>query len=79
MSNYRCVELMSAARAAELADQFGTGGVRFFTNGTFHEPPEAQRIRSGASWTPVTPATFDTGVLVMGPRCSGCLWVEDED
>jgi len=69
-------EVMPAARAADLAGrflaQFGTEGVRYYTNGTFHEG-------RGASWDPVTAATFDTGVLVIGPRSSGCLWVEDED
>jgi hypothetical protein len=76
-------EIMSAARAAELADQFlaqfGTDGVRFYTNGTFHETRGPKLAWSDASWNPVTAATFDTGVLVVGPRCSGCLWVEDED
>ena len=76
-------EIMPATRAAELASrflaQFGTDGVRFFTNGTFHEAREQKLTWSGASWDPVTAATFDTGVLVLGPRCSGCLWVEDED
>ncbi len=66
-----------ADRAADLAGrflaQFGTEGVRYYTNGTFHES------HGGAGWEPVTAATFDTGVLVIGPRGSGCLWVEDED
>ena len=74
-------EVMPAGRAAELANQFlvqfSTDGVRFFTNGTFHE---ARGVTwSGVNWNPVTAATFDTGVLVIGSRVSGCLWVEDED
>jgi hypothetical protein len=76
-------EIIPADRAAELADQFlaqfGTDGVRFYTNGTFHEARGPKLTWAGASWDPVTAATFDTGVLVIGPRCSGCLWVEDED
>jgi hypothetical protein len=71
-------EIMPAARAVEFAEQFfaqfGADGVQYYTNGTFHE-----QIGSGAEWNPVTAATFDTGVLVIGPWRSGCLWVEDED
>lgn len=76
-------EVMPASRAAELSDQFlaqfGKDAVRLFTNGTFHEAQGSKLTWSGVSWDPVTPATFDTGVLVIGPRKSGCLWVEDED
>ena len=76
-------EVIAAHRAAELADrflaQFGSDGVRYYTNGTFHEARGPKLTWSGASWDPVTAATFDTGVLVIGPRGAGCLWVEDED
>jgi hypothetical protein len=69
-------EIMSAKRAAELADrfleQFGSPA-KYFTNGIFHEE------KWGASWNSVTNATFDTGVLVLGQQASGGLWVEDED
>jgi hypothetical protein len=69
-------EVMPESRATELADRFlgqFSVGARFFTNGTFYE-----RQRH-TTWNPVTEATFDTGVLILGPKCSGCLWVEDED
>jgi hypothetical protein len=76
-------EILPAARAAELAErflaQFGTEGVRFYTNGTFHENPGPKLGSPSASWDPVTAATFDTGILAIGRQCSGCLWVEDED
>jgi hypothetical protein len=76
-------EVMPANRAAELADrflaQFGGNGVHYFTNGNFHEAPGPKLLWTGVQWNPVTTATFDTGVLVIGPKCSGCLWVEDED
>src|SRR5262245_44035349 len=77
-------EIMPAERAAQLADQFlgqFGRGAQFFTNGDFHEPLRrvSESVWSGASWHPVTNATFDTGVLVIGPQCSGCLWIEDED
>ncbi len=77
-------EIMPDARAAELTDrflaQFGPG-TRYFTNGTWHLLPvaEAGTVIAGASWDPVTDATFDTGVLAISPECSGCLWVMDED
>jgi hypothetical protein len=48
---------------------------RFYTNGTFHEVAAG----NGATWSPATDATFDTGVLVLSDALSGCLWVEDED
>ena len=71
-------EIMPAGRAAALADRFlssfGTEGVRYFTNGTC-----AEHDGRNWGWNRVTSATFDTGVLVVGPRRCGCLWVEDED
>ncbi|MFO0797040.1 MAG: hypothetical protein U0804_06150 [Gemmataceae bacterium] len=76
-------ELMPAARAVDLADRFlapfGTDGVRYFTNAMFDEKAEPMFTLSSFGWNPVTAATFDTGVLVVGPRRCGCLWVEDED
>jgi hypothetical protein len=69
-------EIMPEARAAELAEcflgQFGVGA-RFFTHGTFYEErwQIADSVWSGPSWDPVTEATFDTGVLVFAPECSG--------
>ena len=76
-------QIMSVARAAELADQFlaqfGTEGARFYTNGDFHESRRQKLTLSDVAWNPVTSATFDTGVLIIGLQYSGCLWVEDED
>ena len=77
-------EVMPAALAVELADrflaQFGPG-TRYFSNGSWHLPPVVRPdgVVCGPSWDPVTPATFDTGVLAIGPERSGCLWIEDED
>ncbi len=56
-----------------------TDGARFYTNGTFQEAPGTELTWSGATWNPATAATLDTGVLIVGPNRSGCLWVEDED
>jgi hypothetical protein len=66
-----------------LADRFlasfGTDGVHYFTNADFGARADPAFTLSSFGWNPVTAATFDTGVLVVGPRRCGCLWVEDED
>jgi hypothetical protein len=68
--------MMSEERAKELArqflEQFGAEA-KFYSNGwTGWET-------GSTSWNPVTDATFDTGVLIIGNDRSGCIWVEDED
>jgi len=65
--------------AGRLLAEFGTDGARFFTNGLFDPPAGPPRDWAGAGWTPATVATFDAGILVVGPQRSGCLWVEDGD
>ena len=74
-------EIMPAKQAEELARKFlrlfGSESPRFYTNGTFHQPV-AEDSPAGASWQPATDATVDTGVLILGTGCSGCLWVADE-
>jgi hypothetical protein len=57
---------MPEQQAEQLTERFFAqfgAGARFVTN----------------NWCPATDATFDGGVLVIGPQRSGCLWVEDED
>ena len=37
-------------------------------------------IKSGSySWDPATDATFDAGVVAIGPDVAAVLWVADED
>jgi hypothetical protein len=60
------VEMMTAAQAEQLT-------------GTFFEQFGAQARYFTNNWCPVTNATFDAGVIVIGALRSGCLWVEDED
>jgi hypothetical protein len=77
-------EVMAEARAVELAEQFLAQfrqDTRYYTNGSWHMPSVelSDRVVHGASWDPVTTATFDTGILAIGPERSGCLWIEDED
>jgi hypothetical protein len=69
--------LMKAAKAAELAErflsQFGAEGTHYFTNAWFKDSGSIN------SWNSATASTFDAGILVIGPVCSGCLWIEEED
>ena len=58
--------------AAAFMEPFRVSG-RYFTNGTFHKPGNPD------GWTPLTDATFDTGVVALGPTVAGILWVQDED
>ena len=75
------VELVSPARAQGLAIAFvqaaGGHGARYFTNGTLGTANAS--AAQGVSWSPATDATFDTGILVIMPQRSACLWFEDED
>lgn len=79
---YDCV-VVAPALADSLLERFfavfGSHDVRYFTNGTFHEAPAENPTHSGVTWQPATAATFDTGILIVGPIASGVLWVEDED
>jgi hypothetical protein len=59
-------EVIPESQAARLTDRFFApfgAGTRFFTDNA----------------CPATDATFDEGVLLLGPDRSGCFWVEDED
>ena len=50
---------------------FDTGAV-FLTNGSL--------ARAGSrAWSPLTNATFDTGIVAVSSRRGGLLWVVDED
>jgi hypothetical protein len=67
------LRIMTPPRAMELwqgfMDAFEGQEVSFATN-----------VWTGMkSWNRATEATFDMGVLVIGPNAGGCLWVEDED
>ena len=58
--------------AHEFLSCFGADAV-FLTNGTLGR---ASGVRA---WSPITDATFDTGVVAVSSRRVGLLWVEDED
>jgi len=75
-------ELMAVNDAAALADDFlnlAGEGSSHWTNGVW---PPASALRAAGwagSWTPATAATFDTGVVAVGPEWVALLWIEDED
>lgn len=71
------VELMSLEEAEEFANKvfnFFTGGCKFFTNALFVDNYSAL-----GTWDSLTKATFDTGVVILGDRQIGIVWVKDED
>lgn len=73
------VAVMKAEKARDCADRF-LGlftDARYYTNGDLgwkhvHGP-------GSAGWTPITSATFDTGVIAVATSLIGILWVQDED
>ena len=65
--------LMPVERARKMAgdylDLFGEDSASFFTN----------REGRAGTWTPISQATFDTGIVALDEEGIGILWVEDED
>jgi hypothetical protein len=77
--------MMSIEEAERLAsrflDEFGEDA-HFLTNGTIELSADAAsglNLAVLGSWTPVTSATFDTGVACVSKDFVGILWVQDED
>jgi hypothetical protein len=76
--------IIPAERARSLATRFLellSPSARYFTNGAFHLPPQRlnEHVVQGPSWTPLTQATFDTGVIALDQQHIGIIWVQDED
>jgi hypothetical protein len=76
--------LLHHETAEALADtflSFFTEEALYFTNGSYHIPPQRTNGNTvrGASWIPITRATFDTGVIAIDEDRIGLLWVLDED
>jgi hypothetical protein len=73
--------IMSLARAEALASEvmqrFSRPGTRYFTNGEFRHDAGVGLVLS--KWDGATTSTFDTGVLIVAPGESACIWVADED
>ncbi len=62
--------------ASTFLGMFPSEEARFFTNGELGL--EHIAVKSGA-WSPMTNATFDTGVVAVEGSRVGVFWVEDED
>lgn len=79
-------KVMPPSTAQRFANQFiekFSSTSRFFTNGTWGNSAEtiSEKVTIGASWTPITEATFDTGVICLDfeKKQFGILWIQDED
>jgi hypothetical protein len=62
--------------AADFVNEHNDTGAQFLSNAdwrVFHEQP------NGFSWTGLTKATFDGGLIVVHRPFASCVWVEDED
>lgn len=64
---------------AEDANFLATTFLSYFPGGTFYTNGELALPGQVATWTSMTDATFDAGVLAMTNDNAGLLWVEDED
>jgi hypothetical protein len=64
-------EAQAARMAADVFDQVFAGCSTFYSNGSLG--------LGGSQWSPATEATFDTGVLGVGPERCSCVWFLDED
>jgi hypothetical protein len=75
-----CSEGMPLSKARELAHDFvkenALRGSKFFVNADWSK---YIRDATGCSWTRLTSATFDGGVVAIGGGFASCVWVEDED
>jgi len=68
------VERADAEHVASIFVACFSDDADFWTNGEL-----SRRDRSARSWSPLTSATFDTGVLAVDDEAVGILWVTDED
>jgi hypothetical protein len=67
--------VIPSARAIQLVarflGQFADGRPRYFTNAHFREDPRSGLIASIERWSPLTPGTFDTGIVVVASSLQG--------
>ena len=66
-------EALSAAK--ELLDDYAEIETEYYTNGdwvNYHD-------KSGCSFSPLTKATFDAGIIIKNKEFAACIWVQDED
>ena len=72
-------ELMPRATARLYAEdfirEFAEDGCVIYSNADWKGHHES----FSSSWDPMTPATFDAGIVIVNFASAVCLWVEDED
>ncbi|MGE3802528.1 MAG: hypothetical protein AB7H80_16040 [Candidatus Kapaibacterium sp.] len=74
------VEILPLAEAQSLSTQFlnlFTDSATFLTNGVF-TAGERYEVDLRA-WNPISPATFNAGIVCGSKALLGIIWVEDED
>jgi hypothetical protein len=67
--------------AHQLAEQFFQlfdFDTTFLTNGQFEPSMKGEGVEL-RGWTPISDATFDTGIVCVSNQHVGMLWVQDED
>ncbi|PJZ00979.1 hypothetical protein CPT06_07875 [Bacillus vallismortis] len=73
------ISLSSEPIAFELSDYF----FHYFSDDPVYVTNADVDVQSGdvrlSSWSPITQATFDAGVVVVDKKKIGLIWVEDED
>jgi hypothetical protein len=75
------VEIMPVEVAEQFAARFRSifpTTTRYFTNGTWRAGRSGE-FEHPVSWSPLTDATFDAGIVAVGEGFVGLAWVEDED
>jgi hypothetical protein len=75
------VTIVPLDRAAELAERFIKllGEACYFTNTVPADRLDDILWAGAMGWTPLTRATFDSGIVAVGPANIGIIWIEDED
>jgi len=74
-------EIMPVEVAEQFAARFHaifSTTTRYFTNGTWGAGRSVY-AEQPASWSPLTEATFDAGIVAVGKGFLALAWVEDED
>lgn len=74
-------EIMPLATASELATQFFDPIPEphaYFTNAEWTHD-DGSELATLHGWTPISDATFDSGVVCLGDGRAALLWMQDED
>lgn len=78
-------ELMFSNELSEVVQEFMNlflTNCRYFTNGNWYEISKTvnnSSVRLGPSWTPLSEATFDGGIVWISTKQVGIIWIEEND